>query len=232
MCDDSCEYAYKDGSTDPLIPHSEWFCTHLAEAVGISGPICQKIEMLDGTLVFGSRWEGGVLPDTGAPSTPAWVTMVKAGRIPLDDIRIALTRIYAFDLFIHNTDRHPWNFLVRSQRSGHAVLAFDYSRAWVCHGLPLPPLPFDTSDPGERTIGMQRYQTQEMGPYIDKVEAGHFLEKMKKVPKSFIKRTIEDHPAEWLTDGMKRRILRWWLSADMLQRIDGIAKGIGDGSYL
>jgi hypothetical protein len=61
-CDDSCDYAIKDTHTHPLVPHSEWFCTRLADLVGIAGPECQILEMPDGTLVFGSRWEGGTLP--------------------------------------------------------------------------------------------------------------------------------------------------------------------------
>jgi hypothetical protein len=79
---------------------------------------------------------------------------------------------------------------------------------------------------------MQRYLTHEMGPYIDKAEARQFLERLRETPKIMVKRIIECHPAEWLTEGMKRRILKWWISPDMLQRIDEIAKGIGDGSYL
>jgi hypothetical protein len=188
--------------------------------------------MPDGTLVFGSRWEGGVLPDTPIPSVPPWVLMVQSGTIPIADIRVALTRIYAFDLFIHNTDRHPRNFLVRSQRSGHAVLAFDYSRAWICNGFPLPSLPFDINDPAERTINTRRFLVTRFGEYIGKAEARVFLNNIKQVSKSHIKMIIERHPNKWLNKNMKRRILAWWLSPDMVQRIDAISKGIDDGTYL
>ena len=132
-------------SASPRTPHAEWFWTTLADELGISGPVCEIIKLLDGSLVFGSRWEGGIVPDTAIPNVPTWVTMVQSGAIPVADIRLALTRIYVFDLFIHNPDRHLRNFLIRSRRTGYAVLAFDYSRAWIYHGLPLPALPFDVN---------------------------------------------------------------------------------------
>jgi hypothetical protein len=127
-CDDSCDYAMKDDHSHPLVPHSEWFCTRLGGLIGIPAPECQVLEMPDGKLVFGSRWEGGVLASGGAQA--AWIVEVQNGNIPLSGLRIPLSRIYAFDLFIHNPDRHGGNFLVHEQHKGYALLAFDYSRAW------------------------------------------------------------------------------------------------------
>jgi hypothetical protein len=233
LCDDSCEYAIKDGHTNPLVPHIEWFCTRLAELVGIPGPDCQIIEMPDGSRVFGSRWEGGVLPDTPAGTNPTWVAKVQSGDIPLDGLRLALTRIYAFDHFVHNPDRHSRNFLVREQRQGHALLAFDYSRAWVLHGVPPPALPFNINDPNERTVKVQRGLAQLFGSnYIDAGEALRILNHIKRVQVSAIVRIIDEHPKEWLPTTQRQRIIKWWKSKEMIARIDGIAKGIGDGTYL
>jgi hypothetical protein len=63
-CDDGCDYVIKDGKSGgsvPLTPHSEWFCTQLADLIGIASPQCKIIEMGDGSFTFGSRWEGGVV---------------------------------------------------------------------------------------------------------------------------------------------------------------------------
>jgi hypothetical protein len=63
-CDDGCDYVIKDGKTGgskPATPHSEWFCTQLAETIGIASPGCKIVKMADGTLAFGSRWEGGIV---------------------------------------------------------------------------------------------------------------------------------------------------------------------------
>jgi hypothetical protein len=121
--DDGCDYVVKDGETGGSVqatPHSEWFCTQLATAIGIASAPCAILNMLDGTTAFGSRWEGGVLNPSIAGH---WWEKVKSGEIPLDDIRGTLSRIYAFDNFVFNPDRHCGNFIVREQRDGFAVLA-------------------------------------------------------------------------------------------------------------
>lgn len=151
-CDDSCEYAVKDGSKDPLLPYAEWFCTHLAELLGIASPACAILEFPDGSTAFGSRWEIGALPMAPPNTAPHWVQLLSSGAINIDDLKPAFSRIYAFDNFIHNHDRHANNFLFRSGLTRYAVLAMDYSRAWTHHGIPLPALPFDTSNSSERTV--------------------------------------------------------------------------------
>src|SRR3546814_4318002 len=85
-CDDGCVYAIKDGGQNPLVPHSEWLCTHLAEHLGIAAPTCKIVEMPDRSLVFGSRWEGGVL------SKEAWVGKLQRGEISVADIAPILSR--------------------------------------------------------------------------------------------------------------------------------------------
>ena len=91
------------------------------------------------------------------------VGSVKGGSIALDDIRGPLSRIYAFDHFVHNVDRHLNNFLIRGQHIGHTVLANDYSRAWICNGFPLPPLPVLCN-----TVTAQRWLAGYLGQqYID-----------------------------------------------------------------
>jgi hypothetical protein len=207
-CDDSCDYAIKDGQKHPLVPHSEWFCTRLADLLGIPGPECQILEMPDGRLVFGSRWEGGVV--TGGGPLPAWVAKVQSGEMRIDGLRIPLTRIYAYDLFIHNPDRHGGNFLVREQHNGFALLAFDYSRAWAVNATPLPRDPFDKNHPSERTIKCQRQLSQVWGSsYIDLAEADTFLGKIKRIPKQEIVRIIDQHPKNWLPSKARQDIVKW-----------------------
>jgi hypothetical protein len=221
-CDDGCDYAIKDGSKVPATPHDEWFCTRLAESVGIPSPPCTIVERQDGSLVFGSRWEGGV-------ATDPWWDMVKRGDIDMADIRSALSRIYAFDHFVHNEDRHLKNFLFRQQRQGWAVLAFDYSRAWLFNGMPLPALPFQ---PHKNTILARRYLFQEFGEYIDKAETDSTLQKIENVQETHILQAINSHPKPWLPDDQKDKIVKWWQSAARTDRIDQIRQGIHDGTYL
>ena len=140
-CDDSCDYAIKDATSHASVPHAEFFCTSLGELIGISAPPFAVVELLPGDpLVFGSRWLGGAVSGKATKGL-AWWQLVQNNTLPLADIRTALSRIYAFDHFVHNVDRHANNFLVTPQLTGHAVLAFDYSRAWTVHGFPLPSVP-------------------------------------------------------------------------------------------
>jgi hypothetical protein len=232
-CDDGCDYVIKDGKTGgsvPATPHSEWFCTELANMIGIASPECKIVTMSDGTFAFGSRWEGGVIkPLPGAAAGGNWWEKVKSGDIKLDDIKATLSRIYAFDHFIHNTDRHCNNFIARSQHAaGVAILANDYSRAWLCCGFPLPSLPMNSA-----TVSAQRWLKSFWAcDYIDKDESKIALDRLRAVTVEAAKRIIEGHPEDWLQDAERDAILMWWGSKLMLERLDGIYKGIEDGSYL
>lgn len=139
------------------------------------------------------------------------------------------SRAYAFDNFVHNADRHAGNFLVVKQRTAHAVMAFDYSRAWLVNGFPLPNLPFS---PAHNTLKVQRQLTIAMGKYIDPSEARKFLDNLRLVSKSRVERIIDDHPDGWLTAAERAAICGWWGTQPMHDRIDQISKGIDDGTYL
>ena len=223
-CDDGCEYATKGTNNHSQVPHSEWLCTQLGEVIGIAAPPCAVIEMPNGDLVFGSRWEGGVVP-----AQPPWWEQVKNGRIPLDNVKEILTKIYAFDHFVHNIDRHAKNFIMRSQRSSEVLMANDYSRAWLVHGFPLPQTPMDENS---NTVKAQRRFTEYFGTYIDPVEACSTMERIKAIPSSRIQNIIEFHPLVWLDDNLKGRILDWWGNGEMNTRAEHVAKGIEDGTHL
>ena len=228
---DGCAYVIKDattGASTPLTPHCEWFCTRLGELVGIASPTCKVIRLPDGTMVFGSRWEGGVVAAT--PATPAgnWWDRVAAGTIKLDDLAGPLSRIYAFDHFIYNEDRHTRNFIVRDQLDGHVIMAMDYSRAWIRHGMPLPALPMKNS-----IVSTQQQLAVQWGRrYIDQTEVKSLVDAVKNVTARQAEQIINDHPKEWLPDDMRNAILSWWGSPLMMSRLDGIINGVADGTYL
>lgn len=224
-CDDGLDYAIKDAHTNPLVPHSEWFCTQLAELLGLAGPPCRVLQMPSGETVFGSRWEGGVLQPKPAPQ---WHDLVANGQIKLADVAPILSRLYAFDHFVHNVDRHAGNVLVRQQKTGHALLAFDYSRAWAVQGFPLP----GPGLGGTNTFNLQRQLTGKFGRYINPQEAGKFLELIKQVPILNITKIIEGHPQDWITTNLKDEIIKWWGAPKFIERIETIAKGVVNGNYL
>jgi hypothetical protein len=221
-CDDGMEYALKDGRHHPLTPHAEWFCTKLAEAVGIACPPCAIIEDERGNFLFGSRWEGGVARDN-------WWDMTERGEIDIALIAPVLSRILAFDLFVHNGDRHLNNYLVRESRNNWTVMAFDFSRAWTFNGYILPPLPFS---PRENTVAAHRWLTRNLGEFLDQGAADQVLERLRAVNKKTIVSIIAMQPRDWLPIDDANGILDWWDGGARAGRIDAIKKGISDGTYI
>jgi hypothetical protein len=220
-CDDGCEYVIKDDSKHANTRHSEWFCSRLAEAVGIAVPAFQLIERPDGSIVFGSRWEGGVPNET-------WHQMIKNGALKFDDVKQVLANVFAFDNFVHNVDRHAGNYIIRAQRNGYALFAPDYSRAWYWGGFPLAALPL----PACSTVTAARWVATDFGPYIDVASTKEILDKIESINAINASDFIKSHPPDWLTQPEKDAIIAWWSSVARKQRIDGIRQGIKDGTYL
>lgn len=221
--EDGADYAVKDARGGSLVPHSEWFCTHLADMVGIAGPPCRILRMLDGTLAFGSRWEGNPLEGT------AWADKVMEGVIPKPMIFPLLSKIYVLDNFVHNVDRHGANYLCRPQRQGYAFLAFDYSRSWLCNGFPLPDLPLPEGSLTRKVCWQIKGM---MGNFIETDVCDEVNERIRKVSVDSIRSVIEGHPEDWLPKELKEDVLDWWGSALRGKRLDGISEGIHNGSYI
>jgi hypothetical protein len=221
-CDDGCDYVIKDGTSHPTTPHNEWFCTHLGQSVGIACPPCYVILQPDGTHVFGSRWEGGVAQDP-------WWDMARRGEIDFNQFSHALSRILAFDHFVHNPDRHLRNFLIRKQKNGWTMLAFDYSRAWRYHCFPLPSLPFPHA---VNTLRAARHLGQMFGDYIIFDVVDDILIKLSNVSESRVEYVLSSQPKNWLTTPEADAILTWWRSSARVRRIDAIRQGVRDGTYL
>jgi hypothetical protein len=220
-CDDGCEYVIKDDSKHAKTRHSEWFCSRLADAVGIAVPPFQIIELPDGSIVFGSRWEGGVPSET-------WHQMIKNGALKFDDVKAVLANVFVFDNFIHNVDRHAGNYIIRPQRNGYALFAPDYSRAWYYGGFPLAALPL----PACNTVNASRWIVANFAPYVDVASTKDTLDKIESISASNASDFIKSHPQDWLTQSEADAIVAWWSSPERQNRIDGIRKGIKDGTYL
>lgn len=201
-CDNGFEYILKEGGAQsPTTPHHEWLCTHLAEEVGIACPPVAAIENGKGGHYFGSRCEGGVV--TNDP----WFEMVARGDIELGVVAPVLSRVFAFDCFVHNEDRHLGNFLARSSRNGWALVTFDFSRAWTYHGMPTPDLPLPAS---ANTIFWHRELRGIIGDFMDAAAVGVFLDRLAAIKVSSIEGIIGRHPPEWISPDMRKSVLNWW----------------------
>lgn len=220
-CDDGSDYAVKDDVEVATVPHSEWFCTHLGELVGLASPPC-KIVDVKGKACFGSRWE------TGHNSTD-WILRARDGRIDFSSLAPTLSRIYAFDLFVNNVDRHTNNYIVREQHFGISLLAFDYSRAWLVQGMPPPVLPMSELN---NTVQVIKVLRAIFGDFFVKSEAYHVLDRIEDLDDTKIEKIIASHPKEWLTDQQHDGIISWWKSDVRTSRIGDIREGVKGGDYL
>lgn len=218
---DGCDYAIKDATSHPLVPHSEWFCTKLGELVGIAAPPCVIAKMPDDSLVFASRWEGGIVDQ--------WWSRIGSGEINQQYMSDVLSKIYAFDQFISNIDRHANNFLVRQQRTDLVFFAFDYSKAWLWSGAELPPAPLPQAT---RTVTMQRQLSNQIGKYINPSKSEEVINKIREIDNTEIEIILNTHPYSWLPKDKREYILDWWNSSGRHNRLDLIERGIADGSYL
>jgi hypothetical protein len=127
------DYAIKrtSDSSKGMIPAAELFCYELARKVNIATPEFDLLLLQDGELAFGSVWEGGVHKISGYNTIASLLTESSIGDIKVKSLERFFSRVYGFDLFINNIDRHFGNFMFRqSYNNAYIALAFDYSRAW------------------------------------------------------------------------------------------------------
>lgn len=217
---DGSDYAIKEMAVIESMPHNEWFCSLLAERVGIATPTA-KIVIVKGVKCFGSRWLAGEEAD--------WWISVQAGRIDFSDLAASLSRILAFDLFVFNGDRHLKNYFVMPQRLGHAVLAHDFGRAWFYHGVPPPALPMPAAS---NTMSGHRTIRTLFGDFVALSEVDDVCAKLKEVTSLEVQQIMDRHPPEWLKPDDQKAIVTWWDAPERVARIDSIERGIKDGSFL
>jgi hypothetical protein len=220
-CDDGSDYAIKiAGKPSPTTPHTEWLCAHLAELVGLATPPCKVVVMPDNSHTFGSRWETGEVKN--------WVAQMQAGTIAIDDVKEPISRLFAFDLFVHNGDRHAGNFFFRQQKRGYSLIVMDHSRAWFFNGFPCPalPLPNDCN-----TMRVHRELCRLFNGIFVESEASSVINAIRKVTDKQISRIISDHPDDWLTADQRNAIMDWGSSNMRDERLDQILDGITNGTY-
>jgi len=220
-CDDGSDYAVKNATSGAHVAHSEWFCKHLGDRVGIASPECRWVEV-NGEVAFGSRWESAHEPND-------WWLRAKDGRIEKDRVCPTLSRIFAFDLFVNNEDRHLKNYIVRPQVKGWSVLAFDYSRAWIATGWPLITAPMLHS---VKTRWVFKLIDSTIGGVLDNAEFLFVLNKIRTVTNAYIKQILESQHNTWLNKSGADAIMQYWQSSDFHARLDKIEEGLNLGHYV
>ena len=214
------EYVIKTVPKTPHAPAAEWFCHRFADTCGIAVPQTNRLLMADGSEAFGSQWDGAVLDQM-------LVQQVLTGALKGNFLDERLSAIYAFDLAVHNVDRHTGNYLfVKGMGSNVMVRAFDFSRAWTVQGWPLPALPLAPC----HTVNYYR-NTSKVHPFNLKA-AEKLLDAINKVPISAVQSWLADVPGAWQPKTTQNQIVKWWAAGGMKSRTDAIRKGLQNGSYL
>jgi len=212
------DYAVKtvdDGNG--YVPATELFCYELAKLIDVPTPSFDLITMRDGSLAFGSVWEGGV----HNISNMNRLLDVLLGKIKVRDLNQFLSRVYAFDLFINNIDRHFGNYLFRQSYNSLIGLAFDYSRAWY----EVDAYQYDSLE--DKSSNTQRCNVfiREHKKY-DRNTATQTLKRISEIEKNKIELVLRSIPDEWLPKEIKNNVASWWGSELMQERILKIMGGL------
>jgi hypothetical protein len=221
FCEDKAGYVIKsDTPSSPKASHNEWLCANLAVQAGVPLLGFNLVETTSGEIWFGSEWFPGEIKD--------WWNSVTAGTISLDDLRDDLSRIYTFDLFVNNIDRHSRNYIVRAEGAGHRIYAMDHGRSWMFSGFPPPLLPL----PPCNTVSFRDWMKINFSmTFVDSAML-EVIEKLKTVNVTDIENVLSKQPSNWLTSDENDAVLNWWNDGDAAARIESIVDGIGDGSLL
>jgi hypothetical protein len=218
--EDALTYVVKDDIPIGMkVRASEYFWLNLARSVGLPAPQVQLLKDSSGRLLSGTRRELSSLEQNMAISTLLTGSVVNGG--------IQLSRIFAFDLFSGNWDRHFQNYLILQEPGGtHAVLAIDFSHVFACPNLATP-------DPViEANCSTRRYIAALIAQYgFDRVSATVILERLRDLNFSVIEDILSNLPQEWLSDVERAPIKSWWNSPERQVRSNKIIEGFINGIY-
>lgn len=185
----------------PLVPATEWICSHLAAACALPVPPAAVVERADqpGVPYFGSQWQGGA------------VGFVEAmGRISNAEV---FARTHAADLVVHNTDRHRDNFLYLELAGEIVARVIDFSHALLVAGWPLPALPMAECN---TTRELPLLLAEDARPYVRPMA---LLERMGALPDDWMHQTMEPMPAAWLPAAEREPLCQWWSGRARRQRL-------------
>lgn len=195
-----------------FIPASEFFCYELARLLSIPTPDFDYLSLDEGkSIAFGSVWEGGV---RGIKSDNDVFAILK-GEMSVEDIESFFGKVFAFDLFVNNEDRHFNNYIFRdSFNNSRVALAFDFSRAWK----ETNPYGFDCLQAHTKTMRCNG-MLQKFGQY-NRNAALAMMEDIRQIPKSSIESILTGMHHSWMSEKDKELLLNWWGSNEFHERID------------
>ena len=139
-----------------------------------------------------------------------------------------LSRIYAFDLFAANWDRHPGNYLVLEDGNALVVFAIDFSHV-TCHPGLTPP----QADPMSAPCATRIHFPQVVAPYgSNAVAALEIIDRLQSLPNDAISAILNEIPDDWLSPSDKSDVQSWWQGPLRSERTTAIQQGIHNGTLI
>jgi len=214
---DGKHYAIKTiHDNNGFVPASEFFCHHLARLVSIPTPSFEHLQLSENEVAFGSTWEGGVNTIKALPD----MIEILTGKIIVQDIESFFGKVYAFDLFVNNEDRHFGNYIFRdSFNKSKIALAFDFSRSWMETG----PFEYNCLENKSKTYMCNEYIR--VHNKFDITSALDTLDLISKIPKENVEMILNSMHETWMSNKDKDLMLDWWGSDEFFKRIEKL-KGV------
>jgi hypothetical protein len=218
--DDGLSYIVKDEAQGVAsVRASEYLWLSIARAIALPAPAPEVIDNGQGRLLFGTRREQS--------SIQSALMVLLAGRVTRGGVH--LSRIYAFDLFSANWDRHPGNYLVLEDGGGSLVVfAIDFS-----HVTSHPGLTVAGRDPLITGCATRAHFPQVVQPYgADIPAAVEIADRLERLPSEIINAILTDIPDEWLSPPDKSAVLSWWGGSSRGVRAAAVKQGLQNGTLI
>lgn len=197
------------------IPAAEMFCYELAYRILIPRPNYEIILLPSKELAFGSEWAGGVYNGQPMLNYGEFIIEILQGKRKTNNLPRFLSRLYAFDLFINNVDRHWGNILWSDTYGGHLMAqAYDFSRASFA-------LSYEGYDvlTSVNTQG-NYFAWLNITKNYSRPDAVSCLNDIQAVCTDEVKSMFDNMPANWITREEVKKFLDWWDSSARIDRIN------------
>lgn len=218
---DGLTYAVKDETAGvPSVRASEFLWLSVAKAIGL--PSATPEIFLEGVdrHIVGTRLEHAAV---GKDHSSCLFHLLSG---TVHDGGRFLSRLFAFDLFCGNWDRHPGNYLVIEDAGALVVLAIDYSHVEVNTGL----LSIDPTLVACATRGWFPVVVKPYGP--DPAAATETVDRLAQLPTETIEAILKGMPEDWMSLSEREAVCVWWSSGARADRTNEIKKGLVNGVYI
>jgi len=217
-------YVVKDDTPSvPRLRASEYFWLSVARAVGLAAPIPEIIEdRTQGRSLIGTRQEQNLIGKSDNETLLELLTgkVHGGGR--------HLSRIFAFDLFCANWDRHPGNYLVLAEGGAKVVFAIDFSHVVLSPGQCLP----DRDPMTSPRTATRQFFPKVVQPYgEDQPAVVEVLNHLAALPNAQIDGILAAIPDQWVGVGEKQEIQGWWSNGERALRLTQISNELANGTY-